>query len=218
MEEEGTGILASRDPTEDEEETWDRQFSLQWHVVFLGREGMRMWVRDGFDTFKMVFSGKEDATNWMDSDRSHLEGEEKIQWEAAVETATKLAGLGSDEEVLKEVAKLGLTGGGEEIKDGSMMDMLVHRLGEEEANRLVQMWKNDPGQFKWSFYRSLYARREIPHPLHVEKMAGFSYWPLMGVERGTEDQRKEWEKLLVPDRTDFALDEVFTKQGETAIY
>ena len=49
----------------------------------------------------------------MDSDRSHLEGEEKIQWEAAVETATKLAGLGSDEEVLKEVAKLGLTGGGE---------------------------------------------------------------------------------------------------------
>ena len=60
MEEEGTGILARRDPTEDEEETWDRHFSLQWHVVFLGREGKRMWARDGFDTFKMVFSGKED--------------------------------------------------------------------------------------------------------------------------------------------------------------
>ena len=32
---------------------------------------------------------------------------------------------------MKEVTKLGLTGGGEEIKDGSMMEMLVHRLGVE---------------------------------------------------------------------------------------
>ena len=120
--------------------------------------------------------------------------------------------------MLKEVTKLGLTGGGEEIKDGSMMEMLVHRLGAEEANMLVEMWKNDLGQFKWSFYRSLYGRRELPHTLHVEKVAGFSYWPLMGVERGTEEQRQEWEKLLIPDRTDLALEEVFTKQGETAIY
>ena len=45
-------------------------------MVFLGREGKRMWARDGFDTFMMVFNGKEDAMNWMDIDRSHLEGEE----------------------------------------------------------------------------------------------------------------------------------------------
>ena len=83
---------------------------------------------------------------------------------------------------------------------------------------MAQMWKNDPGQFKWSFYRSLYGRRVIPHPLPVEKVAWFSFWPLMGVERGTEEQRKEWEKLLVSDRTDLAQDEVFSKQGETAIY
>ena len=63
-----------------------------------------------------------------------------------------------------------LPGGGEEIKDGSMMEMLVHRHGEEEATRLVQMWKNDPGQFKWSFYRSLYGRRELPLP--VERWLG----------------------------------------------
>ena len=90
-----------------------------------------MWARDGFNTFKMVFSGKEDASNWCDIDRSHLEGEEKIQWEAAVEMATKLAELGSDEEVLKEVTKLGLTGGGEEIKDGGMMEMRCWCTGLE---------------------------------------------------------------------------------------
>ena len=123
---------------------------------------------------------------------ARLEGEVKIQWDGAVEIATKLVKLETDEEVMEEVTKLGLTGGGEEIKDGSMMDMLLDRLGEEEANKLVQMWKNDPGQFKWSFYRSLYGGRELPFPLPVEKVAGFSYWPLMGVERGTE------ESLLFP--------------------
>ena len=45
-----------------------------------------------------------------------------------------------------------------------------YRLGGEEATRLVEMWKNDPGHFKWSFYRSLYGRRELPLP--VERWLG----------------------------------------------
>ena len=222
MEEEGTGILARRDPDEDEEESWDRYFSLQWHVVFLGRGGKRMWARDCFDTFSTRFRGTDEIETWMDKDKLEilsLEGEEKSKWEEAVVIANKMVELDSDEEVLEVVAKLGLTGGGEMIKDSSLWEMLVDEFGEEEAKSLLEKWRNDPGEHKWSFFKNMYKQNsDLPFPLPVDKVEGFSYWPLMGVEKGSEDQRKEWEKLLVPDRTEMSLEEIFTKPGETGIY
>jgi len=146
-------------------------------------------------------------------------------WEKAVELATKMSTLGR-EEVLAEMSNLGLTSGGEEIIDMSLVDVLVDRFGEEQKTQMMKSWKKDFSQFKWSFYKALY-RREIPHPLPVEKVDGFTYWPIMSKEKGKEEEeekegddevRKEWEHLLTPDRTDMELEEIFTEPGESAIY
>ena len=70
IEEETTGNLARRDP-EDKDEVYDRYRSLQWHVVFLGREWKRIWARDGFDTFKK-FQLDFDIANWLEKDSKEI--------------------------------------------------------------------------------------------------------------------------------------------------
>ena len=224
----GTGNLARRDPDEDVEETWQRNFGLQWHVVFLGREGKRMWVRDGYDTFKMGFDGKEEIKKWLERDVPRPEGEEKMQWEEAVKLATKLSELDSEEKVLSEISRLGLTEG-EEIVDCSMEDMLVDMVGEEEKNRMMKSWREDYSQFKWSFFKELYGKEkrplsdQLPCTMQVEKVEGFSYWPIMCGKEIKEDEEEEeasktWDHLLTPDRTDQSLEEIFTEPGQSAIY
>merc|ERR1712179_409009 len=76
-----------------------------------------------------------------------------------------------------------------------------------------------PGENKWSFYNSIHgANYEVPFPLPVEKVEGFTYWPLMGTEKGTDEEQKMWETFLTPDITETSLEKIFTKPGETAIY
>merc|ERR1712179_895277 len=76
-----------------------------------------------------------------------------------------------------------------------------------------------PGENKWSFYNSIHgANYEVPFPLPVEKVEGFTYWPLMGTWEGTDEEQKMWETFLTPDITETSLEKIFTKPGETAIY
>ena len=176
----GTGNIARRDPEEDDEETWQRNFGLQWHVVFLGRDGKRMWVRDGFDTFKMCYDGVEEIKRWLDRDVPRPVGAEKKQWEEAVKLANKLSELDSEEKVLEEISKLGMTAEGEQIVDCSMEEMLADMFGEKEKNRMMESWKKDYTQFKWSFFKELYGKErlpfsdQLPFPMPVEKVEGFS--------------------------------------------
>eukprot|EP00092_Neocalanus_flemingeri_P038816 GFUD01042259.1.p1 GENE.GFUD01042259.1~~GFUD01042259.1.p1 ORF type:complete len:476 (-),score=154.50 GFUD01042259.1:133-1422(-) len=162
----------------------------------------------------MDFNGKED----IKSDDGYPEGEEEKQWEKAVELGVKLSKLDSEEEVLTEIVKLGMNSRGEEIVAGSVLELITRNTGdEEESRKIMEGWKNDVGQNKWSFYKELY--RPFEHfQLPVEKVDGFSYWPLMGMEKGTEEDRKAWEQLLTPDRTDKSLEGIFAETGESAIY
>ena len=50
-------------------EVYVRHMSLQWHVVFLGKEWKRMWARDGFIRFKEF---ELDFDNWFESDKREV--------------------------------------------------------------------------------------------------------------------------------------------------
>jgi len=224
MEERESGILARRDP-EDEDEIFDRFHGLQWHVVFLGREGKRLWARDNYDTFK-PFDREIDVEKWQERHKKEiltLDGDEKAKWEDAVMLGKKLEDL-DNEAVLKVLAKVpAMIGGersGEEIKDSSAWKILVDfEKGEEKARKTLEDWRNYPGKHKWSFYKSVYgANYEVPFPLPVEKVPGFSYWPLMGTEKGTDEEQEVWKTFLTPDKTETSLEKIFTMPGETAIY
>jgi len=182
-----------------------------------------MWVRDGYDTFKMGFDGEEAIKRWLDRDVPRPVGAEKKQWKEAVKLANKLNELDSEEKVLAEINKLGLTAEGEEIVDCSMEEMLVDMFGEDEKNRMMENWRKDYSQFKWSFFKELYGKerlpfsQQLPCTMQVEKVEGFSYWPIMSGKQMKETDNT-WDYILTPDRTDQLLEEIFTEPGQSAIY
>ena len=218
MEENSSKILARRDSDEGDDETWPREWCLQWHVIFLNRGWRRMWVRESYNTFRPHFTSKDSIEKDMVIDGSSPEGEKRRQWEEAIELGLRLKAMNDETDVLNELTRLGLDRNGDEIKDCSMWEMLVDREGVDEAKKLMESWKVDKFKFKWSFHKPLYRPSSTPHILPVEKTEGFSYWPLMGLDKMNKDEFKELDKLLVPDRTDTKLSGIFLEPGETALY